>query len=127
MTLLFNDTRVFPPVVLSSGKQHHLLTSLTPGRLYKIVVSSFSGPYQTAQFIEGRTGMVVNHRSGPVWSGSDPVSVSCPVPSAVRNLRLVPQPGLSDSAGGLLVSWTPGDGDLDLYIVSLSATVSFLT
>uniref|UniRef100_A0A3P8U601 protein-tyrosine-phosphatase n=1 Tax=Amphiprion percula TaxID=161767 RepID=A0A3P8U601_AMPPE len=97
VTLLFNDTRVFPPVTLSSELCHHQLTSLTPGRLYKIVVSTFSGPNQRAQFIEGRT-----------------------VPSAVGNLRLVPQPGIMDSVGGLLVSWTPGGGDLDMYIVSLS-------
>ncbi|XP_031696370.1 receptor-type tyrosine-protein phosphatase beta-like, partial [Anarrhichthys ocellatus] len=96
VTLLFNDTRVFPPVALGSEVRHHRLTSLTPGRLYKIVVSTFSGPNQRAQFIEGRT-----------------------VPSAVGNLHLVPQ-----SVGGLLVSWTPGDGDLDMYIVSLSTTVS---
>ncbi|XP_022067914.2 receptor-type tyrosine-protein phosphatase beta [Acanthochromis polyacanthus] len=96
VTLLFNDTRVFPPVTLSSELRHHQLTSLTPGRLYKIVVSTFSGPNQRAQFIEGRT-----------------------VPSAVGNLRLVPQPGIMDSVGGLLVSWTPGGGDLDMYIVSL--------
>lgn len=56
VTLLFNDTRVFPPVTLGSAARHHLLTSLTPGRLYKLVVSTFSGPYQTAQFTEGRTG-----------------------------------------------------------------------
>ncbi|XP_017294772.1 receptor-type tyrosine-protein phosphatase beta isoform X2 [Kryptolebias marmoratus] len=98
VTLLFNDTRVFPAAMLRSDAQHHLLTSLTPGRLYKIVVSTFSGSYQTAQYLEGRT-----------------------VPSAVRNLRLVPQPGLSDSVGGLQVSWTRGDGDVDMYIVSLSA------
>ncbi|XP_008295253.1 receptor-type tyrosine-protein phosphatase beta [Stegastes partitus] len=97
VTLLFNDTRVFPPVTLSSDVRHHRLTSLTPGRLYKIVVSTFSGTNQRAQFIEGRT-----------------------VPSAVGNLRLVPQPGHMDSVGGLVVSWTPGDGDLDMYIVSLS-------
>uniref|UniRef100_A0AAQ5WXJ3 protein-tyrosine-phosphatase n=1 Tax=Amphiprion ocellaris TaxID=80972 RepID=A0AAQ5WXJ3_AMPOC len=101
VTLLFNDTRVFPPVTLSSELCHHQLTSLTPGRLYKIVVSTFSGPNQRAQFIEGRT-----------------------VPSAVGNLRLVPQPGIMDSVGGLLVSWTPGGGDLDMYIVSLSTPVS---
>uniref|UniRef100_A0A3B5A9G7 protein-tyrosine-phosphatase n=1 Tax=Stegastes partitus TaxID=144197 RepID=A0A3B5A9G7_9TELE len=101
VTLLFNDTRVFPPVTLSSDVRHHRLTSLTPGRLYKIVVSTFSGTNQRAQFIEGRT-----------------------VPSAVGNLRLVPQPGHMDSVGGLVVSWTPGDGDLDMYIVSLSTPVS---
>lgn len=56
VTLLFNDTGVFPPVVLASEVRQHRLTSLTPGRLYKIVVSTFSGPYQRAQFIEGRTG-----------------------------------------------------------------------
>lgn len=56
VTLLFNDTRVFPPVTLSSDVQRHRLTSLTPGRLYKIVVSTFSGPNQRAQFTEGRTG-----------------------------------------------------------------------
>ncbi|XP_070847690.1 receptor-type tyrosine-protein phosphatase beta [Chaetodon trifascialis] len=97
VTLLFNDTRVFPPVTLASEERHHRLTSLTPGRLYKIVVSTFSGPYQRPQFIEGRT-----------------------VPAAVRNLRLNPWPGLTDSVAGLLVSWTPGDGDLDMYVVSLS-------
>ncbi|KAL7370550.1 hypothetical protein ABVT39_003709 [Epinephelus coioides] len=99
VTLLFNDTRVFPPVTLGSEVRHHQLTSLTPGRLYKIVVSTFSGPYQRPQFIEGRT-----------------------VPSAVGNLHMVPRPGLTDSANGLLVSWTPGDGDMDMYIVSLSTT-----
>uniref|UniRef100_A0A8C4DQY1 protein-tyrosine-phosphatase n=1 Tax=Dicentrarchus labrax TaxID=13489 RepID=A0A8C4DQY1_DICLA len=97
VTLLFNDTRVFPPVALGSEARRHQLTSLTPGRLYKIVVSTFSGPNQRAQFIEGRT-----------------------VPSSVGNLRLAPRPGLTDSAAGLLVSWTSGHGDLDMYIVSLS-------
>ncbi|XP_038563697.1 receptor-type tyrosine-protein phosphatase beta [Micropterus salmoides] len=99
VTLLFNDTRVFPPVTLGSEVRRHRLTSLTPGRLYKIVVSTFSGPYQKAQFIEVRT-----------------------VPSAVGNLHLGPRSGLTDSVGGLLVSWTPGDGDLDVYNVSLSTT-----
>uniref|UniRef100_A0A4W6D1H1 protein-tyrosine-phosphatase n=1 Tax=Lates calcarifer TaxID=8187 RepID=A0A4W6D1H1_LATCA len=99
VTLLFNDTRVFPPVTLGSEVRSHRLTSLTPGRLYKIVVSTFSGPNQRAQFIEGRT-----------------------VPSPVGNLHMAPHPGLKDSVGGLLVSWTPGDGDLDMYIVSLSTT-----
>ncbi|XP_047431012.1 receptor-type tyrosine-protein phosphatase beta [Mugil cephalus] len=97
VTLLFNDTRVFPPVTLGSEVRHHQLTSLTPGRLYKIVVSSFSGTNQRAQYIEGRT-----------------------VPSTVRNLRLAPPPGAMDSAGQLTVFWTPGDGDLDMYAVSLS-------
>uniref|UniRef100_A0A8C4DSE1 protein-tyrosine-phosphatase n=1 Tax=Dicentrarchus labrax TaxID=13489 RepID=A0A8C4DSE1_DICLA len=100
VTLLFNDTRVFPPVALGSEARRHQLTSLTPGRLYKIVVSTFSGPNQRAQFIEGRT-----------------------VPSSVGNLRLAPRPGLTDSAAGLLVSWTSGHGDLDMYIVSLSTRV----
>ncbi|XP_077956952.1 receptor-type tyrosine-protein phosphatase beta isoform X2 [Gasterosteus aculeatus] len=97
VTLLFNDVRAFPPVTLGSETRRHRLTSLTPGRLYKIVVSTFSGPNQRAQFIEGRT-----------------------VPSAVGNLRLAPYAGLKAPVGGLLVSWTPGDGDLDMYIVSLS-------
>ncbi|KAM9327847.1 receptor-type tyrosine-protein phosphatase beta [Pholidichthys leucotaenia] len=97
VTLLFNDTRVFPPVTLGSEVRHHQLTSLTPGRLYKIIVSTFSGPYQRPLFTEGRT-----------------------VPSPVGNLRLTSQTGLMESVGGLLGSWTPGDGDLDMYVVSLS-------
>ncbi|XP_008399067.1 receptor-type tyrosine-protein phosphatase beta isoform X2 [Poecilia reticulata] len=97
VTLLFNDTRVFPPAMKGSDVHHHLLTSLTPGRLYKIMVSTFSGPLQVAQVMEGRT-----------------------VPSAAKNLRLIPQPGRTDSGAGLLFSWTPGHGDLDLYKVSLS-------
>ncbi|KAK2859223.1 hypothetical protein Q5P01_003843 [Channa striata] len=94
ITVLFNDTVAFPLVLLSRDVRHHSLSSLTPGRLYKIVVSTFSGTYQTPQFVKGRT-----------------------VPDAVGNLHLVPQPESPDS---LLVTWTLGDGDLDLYIVSLS-------
>uniref|UniRef100_A0A8C5B1C8 protein-tyrosine-phosphatase n=1 Tax=Gadus morhua TaxID=8049 RepID=A0A8C5B1C8_GADMO len=41
--LLFNDLKC-------------VLSSLTPGRMYKVLVSTFSGPNQRAQFIEGRTG-----------------------------------------------------------------------
>uniref|UniRef100_A0A665TBP3 protein-tyrosine-phosphatase n=1 Tax=Echeneis naucrates TaxID=173247 RepID=A0A665TBP3_ECHNA len=92
VTLLFNDTRVFPPVTLPSDVRRHQLTSLTPGRLYKIVVSTFSGPNQRPQFIEGRT-----------------------VPSPVGNLHMAARPGLKDSVGGLLVTWTPGDGDVDMH------------
>ncbi|KAK6292357.1 hypothetical protein J4Q44_G00369410 [Coregonus suidteri] len=91
--VLFNDTRVYPPVTLGNEARDHRLTSLTPGRLYKIVVSTFSGPYQRPQFIEGRT-----------------------VPSQVRNLHARP----GDQAASLRVSWTPGDGDVDMYTVSLS-------
>uniref|UniRef100_A0A669E461 protein-tyrosine-phosphatase n=1 Tax=Oreochromis niloticus TaxID=8128 RepID=A0A669E461_ORENI len=100
VTLLFNDSRVFPPVTLGGEVRQHRLTSLMPGRLYKIVVATFSGTYQRAEFIEGRTA-----------------------PRAVGNLHLVPQPGLTDSVAGLLASWTPGEGDLDMYIVSLSTVV----
>ncbi|XP_078138474.1 LOW QUALITY PROTEIN: receptor-type tyrosine-protein phosphatase beta-like [Centroberyx gerrardi] len=97
VTLLFNDTRVFPPVALGSEVRRHRLASLTPGRLYKIVVSTFSGPYQRPQFIEGRT-----------------------VPSSVGNLLLAPRPGPADSSGGLAACWTSGDGDLDMFTVRLS-------
>lgn len=91
--ILFNDTRVYPPVTLGNEARDHRLASLTPGRLYKIVVSTFSGPNQRPQFIEGRT-----------------------VPSQVRNLHARP----GDQAASLRVSWTPGDGDVDMYTVSLS-------
>ncbi|XP_033845040.1 receptor-type tyrosine-protein phosphatase beta isoform X2 [Periophthalmus magnuspinnatus] len=94
VTLLFNDTQVFPPVTLGSKVRSHQLTSLTSGRLYKIVVSTFSGPYQRAQFIEGRT-----------------------VPSAVRKLQLIP--AFTETLGGLIASWAPAPGDIDMYIVSL--------
>ncbi|CAB1414937.1 unnamed protein product [Pleuronectes platessa] len=53
--LLFNDMKVFPPITLGSSVGECVLSSLTPGRLYKILVSTFSGPNQRAQFIEGRT------------------------------------------------------------------------
>uniref|UniRef100_A0A671WGJ5 protein-tyrosine-phosphatase n=1 Tax=Sparus aurata TaxID=8175 RepID=A0A671WGJ5_SPAAU len=55
------------------------------------------------------------------WSCTD-LRLSSAVPSAVGNLHLVPQPGRTDSVGGLLVSWTPGEGDMDMYMVSLSTT-----
>ncbi|XP_040894959.1 receptor-type tyrosine-protein phosphatase beta-like isoform X5 [Toxotes jaculatrix] len=90
--LLFNDMKVFPPITLGSGVGECLLSSLTPGRLYKILVSTFSGPNQRAQFIEGRT-----------------------VPSKVKNIH-VSNGGDSSS---LKVSWTPGQGDVDGYSVFL--------
>ncbi|XP_045060884.1 receptor-type tyrosine-protein phosphatase beta isoform X2 [Coregonus clupeaformis] len=90
--LLFNDMKVFPPITLGSSVGECVLSSLTPGRLYKIHVSTFSGPNQRAQFIEGRT-----------------------VPSKVKNIH-VSNNGQSSS---LKISWTPGHGDVDSYSVSL--------
>ncbi|KAF1386262.1 hypothetical protein PFLUV_G00092690, partial [Perca fluviatilis] len=90
--LLFNDMKVFPPVTLGAGVGACLLASLTPGRLYKILVSTFSGPNQRARFIQGRT-----------------------VPSKVKNIQ-VTNDGDSSS---LKVSWTPGPGDVDGYSVFL--------
>ncbi|XP_028440802.1 receptor-type tyrosine-protein phosphatase beta [Perca flavescens] len=90
--LLFNDMKVFPPVTLGAGVGACSLASLTPGRLYKILVSTFSGPNQRARFIQGRT-----------------------VPSKVKNIQ-VTNDGDSSS---LKVSWTPGPGDVDGYSVFL--------
>uniref|UniRef100_A0A671TJ66 Receptor-type tyrosine-protein phosphatase beta-like n=1 Tax=Sparus aurata TaxID=8175 RepID=A0A671TJ66_SPAAU len=90
--LLFNDMKVFPPVTLGSGVGECVLPSLTPGRLYKILVSTFSGPNQRAQFIEGRT-----------------------VPSKVKNIHV----SNSGDSSSLKVSWTPGHGDVDGYSVFL--------
>ncbi|CAJ1055778.1 receptor-type tyrosine-protein phosphatase beta-like [Xyrichtys novacula] len=90
--LLFNDMKVFPPVTLGSGVEECVLSSLTPGRLYKVLVSTFSGPNQRAEFIEGRT-----------------------VPSKVKNIQ-VSNGGDSSS---LKVSWTPAQGDVDGYSVYL--------
>ncbi|XP_070763030.1 receptor-type tyrosine-protein phosphatase beta-like [Enoplosus armatus] len=90
--LLFNDMKVFPPITLGSGVGECVLSSLTPGRLYKILVSTFSGPNQRAQFIEGRT-----------------------VPSKVKNIHVTN----SGDSSNLKVSWTPGQGDVDGYSVFL--------
>nr|XP_033491257.1 receptor-type tyrosine-protein phosphatase beta-like isoform X2 [Epinephelus lanceolatus] len=90
--LLFNDMKVFPPITLGSGVDECVLSSLTPGRLYKILVSTFSGPNQKAQFIEGRT-----------------------VPSKVKNIHV----SNSGDSSSLKVSWTPGQGDVDGYSVFL--------
>uniref|UniRef100_A0A8C8DH62 protein-tyrosine-phosphatase n=1 Tax=Oryzias sinensis TaxID=183150 RepID=A0A8C8DH62_9TELE len=90
--LLYSDMKVFPPVTLGSNVGECVLTSLTPGRLYKILVSTFSGPNQRAHFIEGRT-----------------------VPSKVKNIHVSNEGGSST----LKVSWTPGHGDVDGYSVFL--------
>lgn len=57
--LLFNDMKVFPPITLGSAVGECVLSSLTPGRLYNILVTTISGPNQKAQFIEGRTGQTL--------------------------------------------------------------------
>uniref|UniRef100_A0A674CLK3 protein-tyrosine-phosphatase n=1 Tax=Salmo trutta TaxID=8032 RepID=A0A674CLK3_SALTR len=99
--LLFNDMKVFPPITLGSSVGVCVLSSLTPGRLYKIHVSTFSGPNQRAQFIEGRTGK--------------PNQQTCWVQILVKNIH-VSNNGQSSS---LKISWTPGQGDVDSYSVSL--------
>ncbi|XP_028841953.1 receptor-type tyrosine-protein phosphatase beta isoform X2 [Denticeps clupeoides] len=93
--LLFNDIKVFPLITLSSTTGECVLSSLTPGRLYKIVVSTFSGPNQKAKFIEGRT-----------------------VPSKVKSIHITSE-GQETS---LKVNWTPGQGDVDGYYISLSGS-----
>ncbi|KAM9771865.1 receptor-type tyrosine-protein phosphatase beta isoform 2-T2 [Syngnathus typhle] len=99
ITLLFNDTRVFPPLTLDSDARRHRFTSLTAGRLYKTVVSAVSGPNQRALFVQGRT-----------------------VPAAVTDLRLTPRRPPAD--GGLTARWTAALGDVDVYVVSLSAAAA---
>ncbi|XP_061631134.1 receptor-type tyrosine-protein phosphatase beta-like isoform X2 [Phyllopteryx taeniolatus] len=90
--LLFNDMKVFPPLTLGGGVGECCVSSLTPGRLYKVLVSTFSGPNQRTRFVEGRT-----------------------VPSKVKNIQ-VSNDGDSSS---LTVSWTPGQGDVDGYTAVL--------
>nr|XP_020015111.1 receptor-type tyrosine-protein phosphatase beta isoform X1 [Castor canadensis] len=89
--LLFNDMKVFPPFHLVNTATEYWFTSLTPGRQYKILVLTISGDVQQSAFIEGLT-----------------------VPSAVKNIHISPN-GATDS---LTVSWTPGGGDVDSYVVS---------
>ncbi|KAJ8249735.1 hypothetical protein COCON_G00229510 [Conger conger] len=91
--LLFSDMKVLPPVTLSNTAGDCSLANLTPGRLYKVVVSTFSGPNQRAQFIQGRT-----------------------VPSKVKNIHL----SNGGQSSSLKVNWSPGQGDVDSYSVSLS-------
>lgn len=55
--ILFNDTQVSPAVNLNSTVREHLFSTLTPGRLYKMVLSTHSGSYQRAEILEGRTGI----------------------------------------------------------------------
>ncbi|XP_050963599.1 receptor-type tyrosine-protein phosphatase beta [Labeo rohita] len=90
--ILFNDTLVSPAVNLTSAVREHLFSALTPGRLYKIVLSTHSGSYQRAEILEGRT-----------------------VPSQVQSVHL--SAGTTDSS--LKASWSSGDGDMDLYSVYL--------
>ncbi|XP_053091266.1 receptor-type tyrosine-protein phosphatase beta [Pangasianodon hypophthalmus] len=90
--IVFNDMKVFHPVTLSSSTTQHVLSLLTPGRLYKIIVSTFSGPNLSTRFIEGRT-----------------------VPSKVKNIHV----SNVEETSGLRVSWTPSQGDVDSYCVFL--------
>ncbi|XP_061697884.1 receptor-type tyrosine-protein phosphatase beta-like isoform X2 [Syngnathoides biaculeatus] len=90
--LVFNDMKAFPPLTLGAGAAECRVSSLTPGRLYKVLVSTFSGPNQRTRFIEGRT-----------------------VPSQVKNVQV----SNGGDGSSLTVSWTPGEGDVDGYAAVL--------
>nr|XP_048274574.1 receptor-type tyrosine-protein phosphatase beta isoform X1 [Myodes glareolus] len=89
--LLFNDMKVFPPIHLVNTATEYQFSVLTPGRHYKILVLTISGDVQQSAFIEGLT-----------------------VPSTVKNIH-VSANGATDR---LMVTWTPGGGDVDSYVVS---------
>ncbi|XP_040265825.1 receptor-type tyrosine-protein phosphatase beta isoform X1 [Bufo bufo] len=90
--LLYNDMSVLPLITLSHTASEYHFTSLTPGRLYKIVVLTFSGDAQRSTFVEGLT-----------------------VPSAAKNIYISPN-GMTKS---LIVKWTSGGGDVDSYMVTI--------
>uniref|UniRef100_A0A3B3TMY6 protein-tyrosine-phosphatase n=1 Tax=Poecilia latipinna TaxID=48699 RepID=A0A3B3TMY6_9TELE len=116
VTLLFNDTRVFPPAMLGSDVHHHLLTSLTPGRLYKIMVSTFSGPLQVAQVMEGRTG------GTKVFISPDETNL-CPDLMKADSVFQFPAAGNAADNGhtthSLRVSWERPVGAFDGYRLQL--------
>uniref|UniRef100_A0A8C2HFM7 protein-tyrosine-phosphatase n=1 Tax=Cyprinus carpio TaxID=7962 RepID=A0A8C2HFM7_CYPCA len=121
--LLFNDMKVFPPITLTSSTNRYMLSSLTPGRLYKIVVSTFSGPNLSVQFIKGRTGTShcctwTSEKYGVILQSLKGCAIFkyISVPSKVKNIH-ISNAGQSSS---LRVNWTPGQGDVDRYAVSLS-------
>ncbi|XP_043821143.1 receptor-type tyrosine-protein phosphatase beta isoform X2 [Dromiciops gliroides] len=89
--LCFNDVKVLPSLHLVNTATEYRFTSLTPGRLYKILVLTISGDAQKSAFIEGLTA-----------------------PSPVKNIHVSPN-GMTDS---LKVNWTPGGGDVDSYTVT---------
>uniref|UniRef100_A0A3P8YA50 protein-tyrosine-phosphatase n=1 Tax=Esox lucius TaxID=8010 RepID=A0A3P8YA50_ESOLU len=70
-----------------------VFNGLVPGRLYTVIVSTWSGKYETSMSTDGRT-----------------------FPSKVKNIH-VSNGGQSSS---LKISWTPGQGDVDSYSVTLS-------
>uniref|UniRef100_A0A674CNT2 protein-tyrosine-phosphatase n=1 Tax=Salmo trutta TaxID=8032 RepID=A0A674CNT2_SALTR len=124
--LLFNDMKVSlpgPVQYLVSLVGVCVLSSLTPGRLYKIHVSTFSGPNQRAQFIEGRTGKPNQQTCWSAWGarwaafvctfGTSPLNWGSKIE---QNNIHVSNNGQSSS---LKISWTPGQGDVDSYSVSL--------
>ncbi|XP_058272942.1 receptor-type tyrosine-protein phosphatase beta isoform X2 [Hemibagrus wyckioides] len=91
LQILYNDINVYD-TRLNDTAREHCFSPLSPGFLYKIVVSTISGSYLQAQRIEGRTA-----------------------PSQVKNLRLVP----GTLGGSLRASWSAGEGDVDYYNVFL--------
>ncbi|XP_053114048.1 receptor-type tyrosine-protein phosphatase beta isoform X2 [Hemicordylus capensis] len=90
--LLFNDMKVFPHNPLENTIEEFRFKSLTPGRLYKIVVMTKSGEDHRATFIEGLT-----------------------VPSAVKSIHISP----SAMTNSLKVNWSPGVGDMDSYTITI--------
>ncbi|XP_052370533.1 receptor-type tyrosine-protein phosphatase beta-like [Oncorhynchus keta] len=119
--ILFNDTRVYPPVTLGNEARDHRLASLTPGRLYKMVVSTFSGPNQRPQFIEGRTGQYQVRNMPGQGAGCQPEGVldlvmeTWTFPSTVTAL----QADSDHTTHSLTVTWETTVGVYEGYKIQL--------
>uniref|UniRef100_A0A3B4ATL7 Fibronectin type-III domain-containing protein n=1 Tax=Periophthalmus magnuspinnatus TaxID=409849 RepID=A0A3B4ATL7_9GOBI len=134
-----------------------VFTSLKPGRLYTVIVETWSGDYVSTVSTDGRTFPAAVGNLSVVNAGMDDLTVTwspapgdvdhyevlhcslttlkfflrshlavrcavtslslTSVPSAVRKLQLIP--AFTETLGGLIASWAPAPGDIDMYIVSL--------
>ncbi|XP_077932414.1 receptor-type tyrosine-protein phosphatase beta isoform X2 [Halichoerus grypus] len=88
---LSHGSRVVQSLVIAKSVSECSFSSLTPGRLYNVTITTRSGKYENHSFSQERT-----------------------VPEPVRDLTL-----RNRSTEDLLVTWSRADGDVDQYEIQL--------
>uniref|UniRef100_A0A2K6CAA7 Receptor-type tyrosine-protein phosphatase beta n=1 Tax=Macaca nemestrina TaxID=9545 RepID=A0A2K6CAA7_MACNE len=119
---LSHDGRVVQSLVIAKSVRECSFSSLTPGRLYTVTITTRSGKYENHSFSQERTGKALV--PGRLYSVTVTTKSGQYEASEQGNGRTIPEP-VKDltlrnrSTEDLHVTWSGANGDVDQYEIQL--------